>query len=921
MNPLIVFFWSIPDVELNTLTLYLAAGGLSLCLSLILIGFAHFQKSTPAIRSSAAAILLLGAGFLLAGIGPLLPRWSTVIGTNMLLLCAGVIFYSGFSAVFQEREPSSDRFGWAVVLLTALPFWYWGLIEPNGQYRSAVFSFAAALINGRTGWLLVRAARQSAASVPVRFLALLFVTLAAWMLARSILVLAEPIPVEQTGANPTSWITVFWYIVLISLVTAAILWMETPQLKSNAGEPGQDRRHQGRIVGIAYGRLSLLWAFVTILCFAALAELVVTYGAQLQAEQEKLALSAQLTNDAFVEHTLQVVNQVDILIKAARGYYERTESVPDTERFVATLGFRRDTIEDIYLISADGFILTPWADRAKRLNVAQRDYFLFHQTNTEDKIHIGPIQLGQVTGKQQFRISRRINHPDGSFAGIILIPVEPKALSSYYRQLIKMGDGIATLIGTEDRKIRARIPETDIDQAQIPVESPLWAALAGQPEGSFQSSSQIDQIERQIYYKRVDKLPLVMLTGFSEADLHTNTLERTTRIALGGAVFLLVIVAFAAMLTLVLRQREEQARLLAQLMESNERNAALFNATHDAVILLDGERSIDCNPQALHMFGAINKEESLGLSPWSPLFTPLLQADGTESAIYAQGHVAQALRYGTDRFEFLYKRIDTGEEFLVDIMLTAIQLNGKALLQAVLRDITERSRFEREIKSINTQLTRRNEEQDRFLSMLSHELKTPLAVIRMSLGAGGTIDAASRTRLIRAVADINAIVERCLQSGRLEHGAVEITQTACNLGEMLRQFVDACNEPERVCFEAAPLPDCVSDAQLLTVILTNLIDNALKYSPTDAPVNITAEPALHEAQSGLSIVVTNRPGMAGMPDPQQVFHRYYRAPGAHGKTGSGLGLHIAEGFARMLGGKLSYHPEANTVSFTLWIPQ
>ena len=221
----------------------------------------------------------------------------------------------------------------------------------------------------------------------------------------------------------------------------------------------------------------------------------------------------------------------------------------------------------------------------------------------------------------------------------------------------------------------------------------------------------------------------------------------------------------------------------------------------------------------------------------------------------------------------------------------------------------------------NERLARRNDEQDRFLSMLSHELKTPLAVIRMSLGTGGTIDESSRKRLIRAVADINAIVERCLQTDRLEHGRIEVAQQTCNPGDILRQIIVASSETERICFEAPPLPDCVTDAQLLTVILANLIDNALKYSPGDTLVNISAEPTAQAGKDGLSIIVTNRPGPAGMPDPQQVFQRYYRAPGAHGKTGSGLGLHIAEGFARMLDGKLSYQPEADTVKFTLWMPR
>ncbi|MDP1526098.1 MAG: ATP-binding protein [Rhodocyclaceae bacterium] len=373
----------------------------------------------------------------------------------------------------------------------------------------------------------------------------------------------------------------------------------------------------------------------------------------------------------------------------------------------------------------------------------------------------------------------------------------------------------------------------------------------------------------------------------------------------------------------LLQQRRQQEQLLTRLKESNERSTALFNATHDAVILLDGERlvSIDCNPQALTMFGATDKEKSLGLPPWSPLFTPPFQPDGAASEAYARQQGDEALRHGTQRFDYTYKRIDTDENFQVDVMLTAIQLNGKLILQAVLRDISERIRFERQIQSANAELSRRNEEQDRFLSMLSHELKTPLSVIRMSLSNHNeTIDSASRTRLIRAVADINAIVERCLQTDRLAHGRVELMQARCNPGDILHQVVSACSEPARVRVEAAPLPDCLTDAQLLTVIFANLIDNALKYSPADAAITIRAEALMRDGQAGLSFRVTNPPGNAGMPDPQQVFRRYYRAPGAHGKTGSGLGLHLAEGFTRMLGGDLSYQPEAGTVKFALWIP-
>ncbi len=368
----------------------------------------------------------------------------------------------------------------------------------------------------------------------------------------------------------------------------------------------------------------------------------------------------------------------------------------------------------------------------------------------------------------------------------------------------------------------------------------------------------------------------------------------------------------------LLRQREEQAKLLTQLQESNERSAALFNSTHEAVILLDGERSIDCNPEALRMFGASDKQTSLGLPPWSPIFTPLLQPDGTESELCAKRYGEQALRDGSSRFEYLYKRIDSGELFLVDCMLTAIQINGKTILQAVLRDITERNRFELELQSANQQLARRNEEQDRFLSMLSHELKTPLAVIRMSLNDDSP---ESRQRVERNIADINAIIERCLQTDRLQHGRIEVVTARCNLQALLDKTIADSQDPHRVTLtRRTPLPECETDLQLLGIILANLLDNALKYSTARSPIAIEALPDEHAGRPGIRIEVANTAGPAGLPDPEQLFSKYYRAPGAHAKTGSGLGLHLAAGIAHKLGGELRYAPQGDTVKFSLWIP-
>lgn len=210
----------------------------------------------------------------------------------------------------------------------------------------------------------------------------------------------------------------------------------------------------------------------------------------------------------------------------------------------------------------------------------------------------------------------------------------------------------------------------------------------------------------------------------------------------------------------------------------------------------------------------------------------------------------------------------------------------------------------------------RRDEQERFMSMLNHELKTPLSVIRMALGGGGVPDAVKQ-RVVRAVEDMDAIIERSVQADRMQQGRIRIARDELQVADALEAARAASSDPGRVQVRTTQLPACVTDGQLLEVILGNLLDNALKYAAPETTVQVEA----HADGKGVRIAVANRPGAAGMPDPQRVFHKYYRSPGAHGKTGSGLGLHIADGFARMLGGNLRYRPGADTVKFELWIPQ
>ena len=85
-------------------------------------------------------------------------------------------------------------------------------------------------------------------------------------------------------------------------------------------------------------------------------------------------------------------------------------------------------------------------------------------------------------------------------------------------------------------------------------------------------------------------------------------------------------------------------------------------------------------------------------------------------------------------------------------------------------------------------------------------------------------------------------------------------------------------------------------------------------------MQLSASSQPHKKQPGMLVTIRNQPGHAGWPDAQKVFQKYYRSPGAHSKTGSGLGLYLVRSAARRLGGWVRYVPDTNTVMFEFWLP-
>jgi diguanylate cyclase (GGDEF)-like protein/PAS domain S-box-containing protein len=169
---------------------------------------------------------------------------------------------------------------------------------------------------------------------------------------------------------------------------------------------------------------------------------------------------------------------------------------------------------------------------------------------------------------------------------------------------------------------------------------------------------------------------------------------------------------------LTARKQKEEA-----LLRSETKFRTLFDSTSDAVMLLDEKGFFDCNKATLAIFGCTTREEFCSKHPGD--LSPPQQPCGTDSLVLANRMIAIAMEKGSHFFEWMHKRNNTGEPFPADVLLTALELDGKLALQAVVRDITERKRNEEKIQYLATHdILTGLPNRSMFNQLLNHAIQT-----------------------------------------------------------------------------------------------------------------------------------------------------------------------------------------------------
>lgn len=331
------------------------------------------------------------------------------------------------------------------------------------------------------------------------------------------------------------------------------------------------------------------------------------------------------------------------------------------------------------------------------------------------------------------------------------------------------------------------------------------------------------------------------------------------------------------------------AQLYQQVSREKQRLDAIIEASADGVLILDSAQRIVVFNRALSKMTGLDADDVIGLPHADVMVIDAKRAGLTLGEAEAGGWPL------ANHHSFLVEgdlRRKDGAHTPVSITYAALFDQDDRLVNIIanVRDMTR--------------LREADELKNTFISIISHELKTPVALIK---GYAGTLrredarwDAATvrgSAAIIEEEADhLTELIDNLLDASRLQAGGLKLNLSDVALDHLARHMVEkysveAADHPIRLSFPP-DFPTVPGDAARLENVLSNLINNAMKYSPAGAPIHVTGRAGPKE----VSITVSDQGIGIPLDEQGRIFERFYRVDDALSRQtqGSGLGLYLAK---------------------------
>jgi PAS domain S-box-containing protein len=268
--------------------------------------------------------------------------------------------------------------------------------------------------------------------------------------------------------------------------------------------------------------------------------------------------------------------------------------------------------------------------------------------------------------------------------------------------------------------------------------------------------------------------------------------------------------------------------------------------------------------------------------------------------------------------EYTYIRKD-GTSFPVSLTITAIRDSNSEItgFMGIGVDISERKKVEEDLHRALKKEKELSELKSRFVSMASHEFRTPLSTVLSSaylIEKYPMVDDQPKRekhlqRIISSVSMLTDILNDFLSVGKIEEGKIQVRLTVFNIHDLIKQTIDeirnTLKKQQKIHYSHTGGTDTLLDASLLKHIIMNLVSNAGKFSPDTGLIEIRSDCHGHQA----TISVKDYGIGISKEDQKHLMERFFRGANAANIQGTGLGLHIVSKYAELMNGKVEWKSE------------
>jgi diguanylate cyclase (GGDEF)-like protein len=320
----------------------------------------------------------------------------------------------------------------------------------------------------------------------------------------------------------------------------------------------------------------------------------------------------------FEENTVSALNGIDRSLLLLREAYEKDPDHFDLRDWTQRTAIVSDLTLLVTVTGADGFTLATTqlgADKPfERVYLGDREHFFAQVDAKTDDLFIGKPLLGRLSGRWTVQVSRRLRHPDGSFAGTITASLDPSFAARFFEAVDLGAQGTVLLRSLDGTILASRgFRGATVGRQVIPAE--LREALAHGPSGHYWGNGAIDGVNRLVSYRTADRFPLLMMVGLAEDFiLESYARNRATYLTIASMVTLLVLIAMAAgtrhhlrldRIRDDLRRSEAQARQKARELELKTRELEVtLDHMGQGIIMTDADNHVPViNRRAVELLG------------------------------------------------------------------------------------------------------------------------------------------------------------------------------------------------------------------------------------------------------------------------------------------------------------------------------